>query len=311
MSAAVQRVGVAPSGGHLLGAGAVILAGLCWSAGGLFFRLLESTAVWPILTWRFGAVALFFAFYILLKRRGRLFAFWSELGWRAPAGGLLFAGASLFFIFALSYTTVFNALVMLSIQPLLAAGLAWIFRREPVRPVTWIAMVLAVAGIAVMVWDSLESGGFFGNLLALGSSVCFAGYTVFNRAIGARDTAPLVMIGGLIGMVLSLGMSLASGFDPLLSLEDVGLCFAMGWLHLGFGFILFNFGSRLIPSAEALVLAQTEIIFGPLWVWLAFGEEPTAFALWGGLVLFAAVLLQAGEGLRRHVRVIPPPAAQP
>ncbi len=300
MSAALRGMTAAQPGGHLLGAGAVILAGLCWSGGGLFFRLLEATDIWPILVWRYTAVTLFFAGYILLRRRGRLFAFWAELGWRAPAGGLLFAGSSIFFIFALNYTTVFNALVMLCIQPLLAAGLAWVFRREPVRPVTWIAMLLAVAGITIMVWDSLESGGFFGNLLALGSSVCFASYTVFNRAIGARDTAPLVMLGGLIGLTLALAMSLGGGFAVVLNLHDIGLCFAMGWMHLGLGFILFNFGSRLIPSAEALVLAQTEIIFGPLWVWLAFGEAPTTFALWGGLVLFAAVLLQAGDGLRRR-----------
>jgi drug/metabolite transporter (DMT)-like permease len=68
---------------------------------------------------------------------------------------------------------------------------------------------------------------------------------------------------------------------------------------------------RLVPAAEALVLAQTEAIFGPLWVWLVFREQPTEAALLGGLVLFAAVLVQATGGFRRRAKVIPPAAEQP
>lgn len=61
----------------------------------------------------------------------------------------------------------------------------------------------------------------------------------------------------------------------------------------------------------AALLALTEVVFGPVWVWLVFRERPTDAALLGGMVLLAAVLVQAGGGLRRRTKVIPPPAEQP
>lgn len=308
MSAVAQAS--ARAGGHLGGALAIALTGLIWSAGGLFFRLLEGGQLWPILIWRYLAVTLFFAGIILGRRRGRLFAFWGELGWKAIPGALCFTGASVFFLFALDSTTVFNALMMLSVQPLLAAALAWVLLREPVKPATWVAMALAAAGIFLMVQDSLEGGGFIGNVFALASSLCFAAYTVFNRAVGAVDTAPLVMVGGFFGILIALAVSSSAGYALYVGSHDILLCIAMSLL-LGLGFLLFNWGIRRVPAAEALVLAQTEVIFGPLWVWLVFTERPSDAALLGGLVLFAAVLVQGGSGLRRKARVVPPAAAQP
>lgn len=308
MSAVASRP--AAGGGHLAGALAIVLTGLIWSAGGLFFRMLDNEHLWPILAWRFLAISLFFAGIVLWRRQGRLFAFWGELGWRAIPGGLFFTGASLFFLLALDATTVFNALMMLSMQPLLAAALAWIFLREPVRPVTWAAVALAVLGVYLMLADSLEGGGFLGNLLALGSSLCFAAYAVTNRAVGAVDTAPLIMLGGAFGAVITLLVTLGQGVPLAISLNDTALALAMSFL-LGIGFLLFNWGVRFVAAAEALVLTQTEVIFGPLWVWLVFAEEPTQPALIGGGVLFLAVLVQALGGLRRKAKVVPPPAEMP
>jgi drug/metabolite transporter (DMT)-like permease len=309
MSSVVRSAHGAPSS-HLLGALAVLLCGFLWSAGGLFFRMLENQHFWPIMIWRFLAVSLFFAGIVAWRERGRLFAFWPRIGWRVFPGAFAFAGASLFFLLAFDNTTVFNALMMLALQPLIAAALAWVALREPVKPVTWVAMAVALFGIYLMLADSLSAGGFLGNVLALCSSFCFAAYTVYNRWLGAADTAPFIMVGGAIGALIALCVSLGYGMTVVISAHDLGLCIAMSSL-LGSGFVLFNWALKHVPSAEALVLAQTEVIFGPLWVWLVFRERPTDAALLGGMVLLAAVLVQAGGGLRRRAKVIPPPAAQP
>ena len=44
------------------------------------------------------------------------------------------------------------------------------------------------------------------------------------------------------------------------------------------------------------VLAQTETIFGPIWVWLAFGETPASATLIGGAIILAAVVSMAASG---------------
>jgi drug/metabolite transporter (DMT)-like permease len=45
------------------------------------------------------------------------------------------------------------------------------------------------------------------------------------------------------------------------------------------------------------VLVQTETIFGPIWVWLAFDEKPAAATLIGGAVIFVAVVSMALAGV--------------
>ena len=58
---------------------------------------------------------------------------------------------------------------------------------------------------------------------------------------------------------------------------------------MGLGFALFLRGAPHVRPAQT-VLAQTETIFGPIWVWLAFGETPASATLIGGAIILAAVV---------------------
>ena len=52
------------------------------------------------------------------------------------------------------------------------------------------------------------------------------------------------------------------------------------------------------------MLALTEVILGPIWVWLAFAEEPSRLTLLGGAILLASIAAQTIHGVRRSK---PPP----
>jgi len=62
------------------------------------------------------------------------------------------------------------------------------------------------------------------------------------------------------------------------------------------------FGAQRLPPAETALLALTETILAPLWVWLAINEVPSDWALIGGGILFAAVLTNTALSLRRGPR---------
>jgi drug/metabolite transporter (DMT)-like permease len=49
-------------------------------------------------------------------------------------------------------------------------------------------------------------------------------------------------------------------------------------------------GGRRIPAGEAGLIGLLDIVLGPLWVWLAFGENPGTAALLGGGLILAAVV---------------------
>ena len=62
--------------------------------------------------------------------------------------------------------------------------------------------------------------------------------------------------------------------------------------------VLFLAGGRLVRSAEAGLVALLDVVLGPLWVWLAFGETPSAAALAGGALTFGAVAWYLARQLR-------------
>jgi drug/metabolite transporter (DMT)-like permease len=72
----------------------------------------------------------------------------------------------------------------------------------------------------------------------------------------------------------------------------LGLLALFGLSH-ALGFLLFTAGARLIPAAETSVITMLEVVLGPLWVWLALGENPGAASLIGGALILGALLVRA------------------
>jgi drug/metabolite transporter (DMT)-like permease len=59
--------------------------------------------------------------------------------------------------------------------------------------------------------------------------------------------------------------------------------------------------------AEASLIGVLECVLGPLWVWLAVGEQPGAFSLIGGAVILSALIAHTAADL---VRPHQPPGAR-
>lgn len=281
------------------GALLALAGGIFFSTGSVLVKAAEAD-VWQILFWRSLSLGGFFMIVLALRYRGDVVRPFRELGWATLAGGFGLAVASAAFIFALTLTSAFNALLMLCSSPLLAAAMGRVLLKERVKPVTWLAILVALAGVLIMVWDGLRLDSVVGNLLALASAVGFASYTIILRQRHAQDTLPAVICSAGLVALLGAVMTLGAGVGLAVSLPDLGLCVAQGVLQVGLGFLLYNAGSRRLPAAEATLLSLTEVLLGPVWVWLAFGEVPSDLGFVGGAVLLAAITIQALFGMRRR-----------
>ena len=288
-----------PEQARLFGALSVLAAGLVWSSGGLLVRATENPT-WSILIWRSLSAGLAIALVLMVQRRGNIAPAFRQLGWLGPFGGVCIGLSMSCFVFALQLTTVFNTVMMLSMSPLLAAALGWIVLREPVRSSTWVAIGFAMLGILVMVWDGVETGSLLGNAFGLLATVGFACFTVLTRARKTQDSTPCVVLGGLFGSLAALLVVQIEGGPVWVGWSDLLLCLAMGFLQIGLGFVFYIWGARRLSAAEAALLALTEVVFGPLWVWLVFRESPSEAAMLGGLILLGAVAYQAASGLRKR-----------
>ena len=185
--------------------------------------------------------------------------------------------------------------------------MGWVVLRERVRLATWIAIVIAIAGIAVMVADKSGSVAIKGSLAALGSAFGFAIFTVALRWGRTGEMLPAVFLSGLFAIIITLVICLSLQLPLILSPNDGVISMGMGVFQVGAGLILYTLGSRSLPAAELALLSLAEVLLGPIWVWLFLGETASLNTLIGGMVLLAAIAGNALSGNRRK----PPPITSP
>jgi drug/metabolite transporter (DMT)-like permease len=291
---------------YLRGVLLVALAGVFWSIGGVLIRWIEAANPWQVIFYRSLALALTLLLIVALRHRGRLATAFAGIGGAGLLASVCLSGGFIGYVLALDHISVANAVFMLGTAPFFAAILGRWFLREDVRRATWLTMALALCGVAVMVGGSLVIGTITGNLLALGSSLSFAGFNILLRKGRANDMMPCVVIAGLVAALISAPVVVATAADAgapaafVLGARDFGLCLAMGSIQVGFGLTAFTLGARHVPAVELALLSMSELVLAPFWVWLAISEVPSVSTLVGGAIVLTAVAVQALSGARRR-----------
>ena len=262
------------------------------SPDALIVRSVEASA-WTTVAWRgiFTAVGTVALLLLLRPPDGRR-------SWRPTTphlfAGALFAAASVAFVSALDRTDAASVLVIIAAGPLIASVLGRVFLHQRAAPRTWFTGVVVVAGLAVILGGSIGQGDVDGDLLALAGATCFAGYLTVSRAARPVDMTPAIAVGGVgAGLV-----GLAAGADPWISAGDLLLLALLGIVILPVSLALITRATHHVPAPEVNLVALLETLLGPLWVWLAIGERPSAEVLAGGVLVVGAVTIHSALALR-------------
>ena len=289
----------APNISYLNGVVLVLMAGVFWSTMGLGIRSIEAANVWQILFYRSWALGAFLFILITFRSDHQPIATIKKAGVAGAIGGmglvLAFAGG----IYAIQTTTVANAMFLFAAAPFLAAVLGWVILRESVRKATWVAMVFAMAGIAIMVLNGISAGRMGGNISAIVSATGFAIFTIALRWGKLEDMLPAVFLAGVFAIVVSAIVCQFGGYGFDVPANDIAIALSMGVFQVGLGLAIYTIGSKVVPAAELTLLSMTEVLLGPIWVWLFIGETASLFTLVGGTVLMLAIAGNAVSGLRR------------
>lgn len=278
-----------------------------WSFGGAIARFLSVTDSWTIIFWRSLFAALFLLGFMLQREgRGGTRQMFASMGWPGIGVAVCFAIASMSFVVALAYTTVANILLMQAGAPLFAALMTYVLFREKISAGTWVAIVAVMAGVGIMVSDSIQGRvSPVGDGLALLISVVFSAATVLTRRHANVRMMPAVFLGAVICMAVAGTLAGVMVVSP----TDAALLFVFGALNLALGMMLFVTGVRLLPAALAALIGTAEPVLGPVWVWLVHGEIPSGRTLTGGSVVIVALLLHLGWQFRQKSPIVPVPMA--
>jgi drug/metabolite transporter (DMT)-like permease len=277
----------------------VLMSGVFWSSMGLGIRMIEEANVWQILFYRSPALATFLFLIITVRSGYKPLAVIRKSGFAAVIGAVGLVVAFTGGIYAIQTTTVANAMFLFASAPFLAAVLGWIVLREKVRKATWIAMIFASVGIAIMVTNGISAGKIVGNLSAILSAVGFAVFAIALRWGKLEDMLPAVFLAGVFAFITAGLVCQAQGYSFSLPANDITIAVLLGVFQVGLGLTVFTIGSRVVPAAELALLSMTEVLLGPFWVWVFIGEVASFYTLLGGLILMLAIGGNAVSGLRR------------
>jgi drug/metabolite transporter (DMT)-like permease len=257
-------------------------------------------AAFPVflLAWlRFGIAAVVMAPWLKrapgeapLSRHDRVLLFWESF-----LGNFLF---SICMLYGVSLSSATAAGVTMAAIPAAVAVLSWLFLKEAIRPRVWIAIALAVVGIALLAFARGGSGGkvsLWGQLLLLAAVLCEAAYVVIGKkltgAVSPRRISALINLWGL-ALVTPFGLWQALSFDfravalpmwALLLFYAIAASMLTVWLWMR--------GLKHVPSSQAGVFTVFLPLSATLVGVLVLGEDfgaahAAAFALaLAGLVL--------------------------
>ena len=281
------------------GVALVLIAGVFWSFAGLFVRLIEYADEWQILFFRSITLISFLLVYFLLFRRSRILKSFKDSGLVGIAAGFALGLAFSTWIHALTNTTVANALFLLSTAPFIAAVLGWWILGERVAYYTIWFILLAFLGVAVMVSESYQLGTLLGSIMAVLAATGFGVFAVLLRKGRNTDLLPSVFWAGVFAAIIATFVIVTTDSSFSIVSRDLFYCAMMGIFQVGIGLIIFTHGVKYLPAAEVTLLSLTEIILGPIWVWLVVGEVPGALTVIGGIVVMTAIAGQSFFTLRR------------
>lgn len=199
-----------------------------------------------------------------------------DLPWLS--GAVLFGGivAPVLLMFGLSQTPASTASLLLNIEGVLTALLAWFVFKENYDRRIMLGMGFIIAGGVLLSWKQGQSADTPWSAIAIiGACLCWAIDNNFTRKVSASDAVQIAGIKGLVAGVVNLGVTMMLG-NALPSLENATISMLVGFCGYGVSLVLFVLALRHIGTARTGAYFSTAPFIGVLVSLLLLHESPHA-----------------------------------
>lgn len=235
----------------------------------------------------FGAVFL----CVLLKRRGVSLRLTKAQTASVAAVGIMDSGTMFLLYESYKYIEVGLATMAHFIYPVLVFAIMAVIFRERITLPKGVALVLAMAGMVIMVGQ--YAGNLWGLGLAVASGVCYAVYNVVNQKSAASELpALLVTFYDLTFLsVVFLLLALTVGGPSLPTTSDGWLLMFINALLKTCGCTLAIYAMQKIGSTRTSILSMIELVTAVVAGNIFFHEILQAHQIIGGLGILAGAVL--------------------
>ena len=272
------------------------------SLGPITIRLADAEPL-SVASLRLLFGALLVALPTVVKARGELSALRPrDLGVLAISG-LFLAGHFAFWVTSLDLTSVASSVLLVTTTPVFVAIASRVWLREHVGKLTVAAIVLSMAGGAVLSFGDWDGDGrrLLGDTLALLGAVSIGGYLLVGRGVRHRmSNLPYVTVVYAVAAVVLLIGAMAAG-QPLLGLP-VEAYFWIGMSALvpqAIGHSLLNWSLAHVSATNVTLAVRAEPVIATLLAIPVLGEVPAWTVVPGGaLVMLGVYLAIRGDSAR-------------
>ncbi len=218
-----------------------------------------------------------------------------DTGWLA--GAILFGGVAgpLLLMLGLVRTPASAASLLLNLEGVFTAMLAWFVFRENFDRRIALGMLVIVAGGALLSWEGhLAWGGLIGPAAVAAACLCWAIDNNLTQKVSAGDPVQITMIKGLVAGAVNIGIALSLG-AAFPELAATGLALLLGFFSYGVSLVLFVLALRHLGTARTGAYFSAAPFVGAAVSLIVLGERATPMLLAGGALMAAGVWIHLTE----------------
>jgi drug/metabolite transporter (DMT)-like permease len=219
---------------------------------------------------------------------------------RLLAMGLVDSMTLLLFFIALRDTSVSIGMFLEFMAPVWVAVAAPRIFRGRTEPVVYLALGIALAGLATILWPTISGQTVHVSALGLlAGTIAGLGYAAFqiivkdltNRGVGAVTIVISEMsINSVVLLPLALWQTVGAGRH--LTARDLVVGVVLGLVCTALAYTLWTEGVSRIRVQHSSILGYLEPVSAPFYALLLLGEWPGPWTLMGGaLIIVAGVLV--------------------
>jgi drug/metabolite transporter (DMT)-like permease len=255
----------------------VFIAGLLWSTGGLFIKLISLPSM-QLAFFRCTIAAITFG--IIFRKRILLFNKMTFLN------SVFYAAILITFVISTKTTTAANAIFLQSTAPIYVLIFEPIFNKTKYERINIITVAVCVIGMLLFFVGKLEPGHIEGNIIALLSGVAFASFFLGMKNNDPKFQQSSIFYGNILVALISIPFLFSL---EVLRVEDLWMVSFLGVFQIAIAYAFFSSGLKRIYAVEASIISMIEPVLNPVWVFIGYGETPTIFAIIGGLIIISAI----------------------
>jgi len=219
----------------------------------------------------------------------------SNIPWLAAAivfGGLL---GPLMLMIGLTRTPASGASLLLNLEGVFTALLAWfVFRENFDRRIAVGMLSIVVGGFALSWGGRLSWGGLAGPLAVAGACLCWGIDNNLTQKVSAGDPVQIAMLKGLVAGSVNTVIALLLGAG-LPAAPRVAGALALGFLSYGVSLVFFVHALRQLGTARTGAYFSTAPFVGAVLSLAIFRERPTPLFIGAGALMALGVWLHLTE----------------